>query len=194
MTVPTRPSEIDVSRRQLLATTGTVASAGGLIAVLGSRPTQAAVTTQQLSIPDATHEGENGSVADLPLQVSGTYQFSVNRADALQLRLEVASPGNTDYQAVDSLDRTPQSTAGQGEYALSGSLLDHDALTADMFSADAEETVEQNVPVRVVLDVLADGSSVVTAVAKTTATVAVTNTSVEATAAVTGDGTVTIEV
>jgi hypothetical protein len=194
MQVPTRPSQLDVSRRQLLASGGTVLSAGGLIAVMGSRDARAQVNTTQLDIPDATHEGKDGSVTDLLLQVSGTYQYAAETVDAVELRLEVASPSETDHQAIASSSPSADRNRGNGEYSLSGSLLDHDELTADMFSADAGETVEKQLPVRVVLDVRADGSTVVSNLSSTTATVTVTNTSVEANAAVSGGGSVTIEV
>lgn len=73
-------------------------------------------------------------------------------------------------------------------YTLEGSILDHDGWSASDFSATPEETVRQNVPVKVVLTVLHGGETVVTGVAETDAVIDVTNTSIKASATVSGDG------
>lgn len=194
MQVRNQPFEPDVSKRQLLVSTGTFVAGGGIVAAMGSQPSKAAVQASELDIPPASHSGDDGSVSSLDLQVSGNYEFATDAADTLVLTLGVAPEGTENYAAIDKVDEPVSAASGAGQYSLAGSTLDHAALDAATFSADAGETVTKELPVRVTMDVQQGGETVVSALASTVATVEVTNSSVDASAALTGSGKVAIEV
>lgn len=188
-------SRIDTpNRRQVLLSTGTFLAGGGIAVALGSQPTKAAVTANTIEIPPETVEGRNTSVSSAVLSVGGNYEYQVNNADTLVLSLGVAPEGSQDYETIDSVEEPAGAAAGAGQYELSGSLTDHPALDYGTFSADTAETVNLSLPVRVVLDVRQGGESVTTAVAQGTAEIQVSNTGVEASAAVVGSGEVEIAV
>lgn len=189
-------SDRDVSRRQILLSTGAFLAGGGAVAALSSDRAQGSVTTRELSIPPAEYEGENGTVADLHLDAVGNYEFSVPEGDTLTLTLAVApdDTDNPDYQPIDTSTESISTTSGAGQYTLSGSMLDHPALEAAQFSADPEETVTNRVPVRVLLEVTKGDERVVAAAAQAVARVEVTNTSIEASAAVIAEGEISVEV
>lgn len=184
----------DVSRRSLLTTSGTFVAGAGLATLAGSAPAKAAVSTRELDIQPAEVSGKDTSVTQATLQVAGAYEYQVEHADALALTLAVAPEDSEDYQAIDEITESGITASGAAQYSLSGSLVDHPALDYATFSADTAETVELSLPVRVELTVSNGGESVVTARAHDLAQITVSNTGVEATAALTGEGEVGIEV
>lgn len=189
-------SSIDIDRRQILSTTGTFIAGGGLaVAALGSQPAKAAVRANTIDIPDASHSGQDGTVESLTAQVSGAYEYQVDDADQLVLALAVAPGSDADsYEELDRVEEPTGAASGAGQFSLVGSVLDHSALDAAMFSADAAETVTQDLLVRVSLDVQQGGETVVSGVAETDVTVTVENESVEASATVGGSGEVAVAV
>jgi hypothetical protein len=185
------PTKAVVSRRKLLASGATLAVGGGALAMVGTRPAAASV---ELSVPDESTSGQDGSVAGISLAVEGVYEWQADSADAVALTLAVAPPDTTDWAAIDTLERSASGTSGQGQFGLSGSVLDHAAWDAQDFSADAGETTTQDVAVRVAIEVTSGGETVVSDAATTTATVSVENTSVAAEVAVSAEGAITVTV
>lgn len=189
----------DVSRRGVLQSTATAALGGGtaIVAFGSAGKAQAAVemNVSPLNIPRETHEGEDGTVADIKIHVDGSYQYATSAADKVLLTLMVASePDAGDWGVIDSREEAALAASSAGQYSLSGSALDHDQLSADQFSAEPAETTTKEVPVMVALDVLKGGEAVVSAVAEGTAVVEVTSTAVDVSAEVTGSGNVEIAV
>lgn len=181
----------EVSRRQLLATTGTLAIGGTAALAAGTVPASASV---ELNIPDASRSGEDGSVADVVLDVTGAYQYEVNAATRVTLSLSVASGASADdWQAIDYIENSVATSSGAGQYELGGSVLSHPQYDAAEFSAEPEETNTVEVPTRVVMEVFDGEESVVSKAAETVTTVSVENTSIEATADLTGEGTVEVK-
>lgn len=186
---------VDVSRRSVLRKTGGVltAAGGGAVVAFGmSGSSQAQVA---LDVPKASHKGEDGTVEDISLTVSGNYQFETNDADTILLSLMAASePGKSDWGVIDQQEDSALAASSSGQYDLSGSLLSHDQIEAVDFSADPSETTTSEIPVEVVMDVMNDGEAVVTATGATTVVVEVTSTAVAVSAEVTGTGNVEIAV
>lgn len=179
----------------MLKTTGAMLGGGAVVAFGTSGTAQAAVEASDIDIPKATHSGEDGTVSDLTLSVGGSYQYSSNGATKVVLSLMVASEeGATDWAILDQSEESALAASSAGQYSLSGSILAHDQLSADMFSADPAETTTRKVPVMVALDIIKDGEAVVSAVAEALATVEVSNESVAVSAEVTGSGNVEIAV
>ncbi|MDR9431511.1 MAG: hypothetical protein RI568_12545, partial [Natronomonas sp.] len=135
------------------------------------------------------------TVARLDLTVSGAYEYATNDADELWLALEVApeATDSPDFATIDEQSESISTASGAGQYNLAGDLLDHPALDASEFNADPEETITREVPIRVVLQVRLGGEAVVEAISETVVDVTVTNETVKATAAVMGEGELTIE-
>lgn len=180
-----------VTRRRVLATTSAVvASGGGVVAFAGTQRASAQVSAEGINIPDSEYESKDGQPPDVRLIVTGNYNFRVENADEFTLELFVAHDGQ-DYQRLDRSEQPAMSNQMGSEYSLEGSILDHDDWSLDDFSAEPEETVRQNVPVKVVLTVLNGGETVVSGVAETDAVIDVTNSSIAASATVGGDGQVT---
>lgn len=179
----------------MLASGGALAIGGTALMAMGSEPATAQVTATELDVPDAEHSGQDGSVSDIVVSVSGSWSFSTNGATEYSLDLAVDnSPDAGDWQSIDWMDDTALANSTGGSYELSGSVLDHPALETADFSADAEETTTTDVPVRVLLTVRNGEETVAEAVAETVATVEVTNESVAVSAEVTGDGSMEIHV
>ncbi|MDR9381601.1 MAG: hypothetical protein RI560_08020 [Natronomonas sp.] len=193
--VPHRPLSGAVSRRDLIATGTGLLAGGGLAIAAGSGRAGASVTTTDLDIPDAAYSGEDDTVARLDLTVSGAYEYATNDADELWLALEVApeATDSPDFATIDEQSESISTASGAGQYNLAGDLLDHPALDASEFNADPEETITREVPIRVVLQVRLGGEAVVEAISETVVDVTVTNETVKATAAVMGEGELTIE-
>lgn len=189
------PTTVDVSRRQLLASSGSLLVGGSALVWYGSDRASAAVEATELDIPSVQRDTKDGTVEDVTAQVSGNYQWEVGNAATLRLRLVVApAPDSDDWQYIDETTNSITGKSGQGQYTLAGSLLQHGGLSASDFSADPEETVERTLPIQVQLDVLdSDGESVVAALAVAEPTVTVTNTTIKADAMLTGDGSIGIQ-
>lgn len=188
---------VDVSRRGVLKSTGAALGGGAVVAFGSSGKAQAAVEADvsPLDVPRATHSGEDSTVADVSLHVSGSYQYSTAAADKIILSLMVASgPDKSDWAVLDQQEESALAASSAGQYSLSSSILNHDQLEAADFSADAGETNTTEVPVRVTLDVLKGGEAVVSAVAETVAVVEVNSEAVKVSAEVTGSGQVEIAV
>lgn len=188
---------VDVSRRGVLKSSAAMIGGGAVVAFGSSGKAQAAVemSVSPLDIPRATHEGEDGTVADVQIHVDGSYQYSTAGADTVLLSLMVASePDAGDWGIIDSREEAALAASSAGQYSLSGSVLDHDQLSAQQFSADPEETTTKEVPVKVAMDVMKGGEAVVSAVAEGTAVVEVTSTAVAVSGDVTGSGQVEIAV
>lgn len=178
-----------ISRRRVLTLTGATLTGGAVVAFSGSGRAQATTEVYSLDIPDATHEGEDGTVSSLGLTVEGSWQYTVDAADEYVLSLMVASsPDADDWQVIDQTQSAAMAASTAGTFVLSGEILDHDQLSADQFSADPSETTTRDVPVAVALDVLHGGEVVVSAIAETTATVEVSSTAVQVSAEVSGSG------
>lgn len=188
-------SLVDVSRRDVLRKTGggLAAAGGGAVVAFGlSGPGSANVS---LDIPDAEHEGEDGTVKDITVTTTGNYQFSTNAATTVLVSLLIASePDAGDWGVIDTQEDNVLAASSSGQYELGGSVLDHDQLEASVFSADAAETTTRQVPVKVAADVMYDGEAVATATARSTVTVEVTSTAVAVSAEVSGSGNVEIAV
>jgi hypothetical protein len=194
MTVPD-PTTIDVSRRQLLASSGSLLVGGGALVWHGSDRARAAVEATQLDLPSVSRDTDDGTVDDVTAQVSGNYQWSAGNAATVRFRLVVAPAVDSDaWEFIDETTSSVSSQAGQGQYTLAGSLLQHSELAAADFSADPEETVERTLAVQVQFAVLdGAGEPVVEALAVAEPTLTVTNTSVKAEAALTGSGQIGIK-
>lgn len=189
---------VDVGRRSTLLKTGAALATVGGVAVVGfgsSGTANAQVEASDLDIPKATREGEDGTVSDIDVSLSGSYQYTVNDADSYLITLAVASePDKSDWGIIDQEEDSAMAASTAGQYSLSGSILSHDQIEAADFSADASETTTKDVPIMVALDVIHGGETIVSAIAETVAKVEVTSTAVKATAEVTGSGQVEIAV
>lgn len=193
MKVP-HPTTVDVSRRQILASTGSLVVGGAAVSMATSQRASAATNVQSLDIPPAERESEDGAVSNVTLQVSGTYQFKVNAADTLAFELSVAPEvDSADWTTLDSFEDPAGATQAQGQYTMAGSVLDHPAIASSDFDAEPEETKVTDLPVRVDFVVLQGGEEVVEAAAKTVATVEITNTSVDASATIAGSGDIGVD-
>lgn len=193
--VPHRPLSGAVSRRDFIATTAGLLAGGGLAIAAGSGRAGASVNTTDLDIPDAEYSGEDDTVAALDLTVSGAYEYATNDADELRLTLEAApEPADSpDFAVLDEQTASASTASGAGQFDLAGDLLAHPALDASEFNAEPEETITRDLPVRVVLEVRLGGEAVVEAISETVVEIEVTNETVKATAAVMGEGELTIE-
>lgn len=186
-----------VSRRQYLVPAATAILTGGAVVAFGSSGrASASVEVSPLDIEDASVTGDDGTVSDVELtDVSGNYQFTAEHADEIALELLVApEPDSDDWVAIDSMEEPAMAASTSGSYAMSGSVLAHPGISADEFDAEPGETTERDVPIRVVLDVIAGGEIQVSAVAETVATATVENTAVAVSAEVTGSGQMEIAV
>lgn len=178
----------------MLAGTGTLAVGGTALMAIGSEPVRAEVTTGELDVPDAEHIGKDGSVEDIQLSVSGNWSFSTNGADAYSIDLAVAPAPETDnWQSIDWIDGNPLANSTGGTYELGGSILQHDAIEAGDFNADAAETTSRDIPIQVLLTVRNGDETVAEAIAETVATVTIENETIAVSAEVVGDGSIDIQ-
>lgn len=177
-----------------MTTGAAMLAGGGLVSLATSQPATASVNGA-LSIPDATGSGSGGVPQTLSCQVSGNYEYSTNGADTAMLALQAASAVDAgDWESLATDEQALSTASGAGSYQLAGSILDHSGLSASDFEAPAEETVQTDVPLRVLLEVLSGGAVVADATAGAIVTVGVKNTDVVSSAALTGSGELTVEV
>jgi hypothetical protein len=189
--VPNPTTQTTVSRRKLIASGATLAVGGGGVALLASQPAAAQV---DLSVPDESYSGKDGTVTDVPLSVEGSYSYQAPEPDTATLTLSITPDGADNFAAIGSHEDSLSGESGMGEFGISGSVLDHPSLSAGDFSADAGETTTTAIVVRVGFVVKAGGETVAEDSATDTATVAVENTSVATAITVSADGTLTVEV
>lgn len=182
----------ETSRRNVLISTGTLLAGGGAVALIGSQESSAQINADSLDIPNSEHSSKAGTVEDVTLSLSGNYNFRVENADEFVISLWVAK-GDTDYQSLDRLEDTALSNQMGSTYELSGSILGHDDWGQSDFTADPEQTITREVPVRAKLEVFNAGEVVTTATAETVATIEVTNTTIKAVGSLSGDGSVEFE-
>jgi len=190
-----RPFHTDgaVSRRQILVSTGAFLTGAGVVAAAGSQPASGQVSTTELTIPDASYEGEDGSVSEVSLSVDGAYEYSSPDATTLRWTLDVAPAGQTDWATIDQLQSDASGETGAGSYSVSGSILDHPSMDSSTFSADAGETNTTDIEARVTFEVVAsDGSVVVSETASGTGSVEVTNTTTAVEVSLTASGQLTV--
>lgn len=122
---------IDVSRRQLLLSSGSFVAGASALAWAGSSPA-AAVEAGQIDIPPTQVETPDGEVESVQATVGGSYQYSTNGADGVRFELRVAPPEG-EFAAIDSVAYDVQAASGSGQYTLSGSVLDHPDIGVGVF-------------------------------------------------------------
>jgi hypothetical protein len=194
MKLPDKPiNTIDVSRRQLLATTGTVVAGGSAVVWQSTREATAAVNTTEIDIPTTTVESPDGEVDAVQATVTGNYEYEINDADTLTLELLVAPPEGS-FAPIDSVEESLSTMSGAGSYTLTGDVLAHNDITTELFYAAPEETTTVVLPVRVGLTVTMAGDTVVEALAEGAAEVTVESGEIVASAAVLGEGEIVVEV
>lgn len=168
------------------------AGTGAVVAFGMSGSAQGAV---EIDIPEATHSGEDGTVEEIGVEITGSYQYQTNDADTILLSLMAASEsGKSDWGVIDQQEDDALAASSSGQYELDGSLLSHDQIEAADFSADPSETNTTEIPVEVVMDVMNNGEAVVTSTGTTTVVVEVTSTAVAVSAEISGSGQVEIAV
>lgn len=184
---------IDVSRRQVLMSSGSFIAGASALAWAGTDRAAAATDIRDVDIPPTSVETPDGSIDSIQATVVGDYQYSVNDADTTRLALLVAPPDG-EYQAIDTVESAVSTTSGSGQYTLTGSVLDHDNMDKSLFAVEPEQVKTVTFPVRVRLTVLHGGEPVVEALAEGLAEVAVESGEIVASAAVLGEGEVAVEV
>lgn len=192
--LPDKPiQKIDVSRRQLLVSSGSFIAGASALAWAGTDRAAASTDIRDINIPPTSVETPDGGIESAGCTVVGDYQYNVNDADTTRLELLVAPPDG-EFQAIDTVESAVNTTSGSGQYTLNGSILDHDNITKDLFAVEPEKIKTVTFPVRVRLAVLFDGEAVVEALAEGLAEVEVESGEIVASAAVLGEGEVAVEV
>lgn len=129
-----------MQRRDYLATaTGIAAGALGTGAMLRTTSTaSAAVAMHSLSITDADVTTEDGTVEDVLLDVSGSWEYDLPAGENPDTRQVVALAGTdgTDAEPIAATVDDAMFLSSHGDYELAGSLLEADALDAAAFAAD----------------------------------------------------------
>lgn len=133
--LPTNPiHELEVSRRQVLASTGSLVVGGSALAWLQSGPAAAAVDVRDLDIPQESVSSKDGTAESVTVQTACAYQYEVNQADTLEWRLMLASDEQSDFQAIDTVSESAAANSGSGQITLGGIVTDHPSYNLAIFS------------------------------------------------------------
>lgn len=165
------------TRRSVLASVAGALAGGAVVGAVGSEPADAAVTLDQLSVPDQQVE-VRGDVASVPIECVAGYRWDVpdgaGRPGRWQLRLAV------DGAVIATESGRGTSRQQEGTATLSGDVLDAGGFTASEFTPD-DGPVRVEVPVTLTLVVLSGRDEVARASQSATGTVEVSAAGYDAT-------------
>lgn len=185
--------QIDVPKRKLLLSMGSLLAGAGAVELTTSDRARAAVSTTDIDIPPTTVETPDGDIETITCEVTGNFEFATNNADQTRLDLRVAPPDG-EFATIDTTTQETGAATGSGSYSLSGSVLAHENISASLFAVEPEQTHTVSLPVQVVLTVLFQDEPVVEALAEGAAEVTVESGEIVASATVLGEGEVTVTV
>lgn len=189
------PSLPQLTRREYLLGTATLATGAGALATQPEPArAQAQVSADSLDVADETYQSADGAPWDVWIAVSGTFSFQTQEpAQRWRVRLAVSRNG-AGWSPIASFAEGADAASMTGSYDLSGRVTEHPDFNPGDFHAPLGETRETRVFARVQFAALdAADSALVEAQAADSATLSVTNTSVEATANVEGSGSLAVQ-
>lgn len=171
-----------LSRRQAIAGGSALLAAGGTLVWVGD-PVRAAVSVDELTIPDASFERDD---LDPVVAVTAGYEYDVGTTAVSALRFELV----VDETVVASEQLRTDEPTLSGETELSGRIADSDAWALADFAPAIGETLERDLTVTLRFAVLgSDDSAIVSDSASETVTVTVAHPQDSAyTASVGGEG------
>jgi hypothetical protein len=166
----------------------TLGIAGAFVAP--SSPAQASMQMDGLSIADE-NKTVSGNVTAVTLDADLSYQHEVPDAERRIVKLKVG-PSKDDLTLVDYQQQRDPSGTASGTVTLSGSVLEHEAFSAEVFQPGVASTSAREIVVQAVVEVQRSGGDAVTHTVTDTATVRLTD-DAELSAAVGGTGVVSVE-
>jgi len=178
-----------VHRLTIIAVILTVVGTGALFVSASTATAQADVGVDGLSV-SSVDETVDGNVSDVTLAADLTYQHDIPDATQRIVKLKVGPSADNLETIAYRVDREPNGNAS-GTATLSGSVLDHAALSAADFDPALATTKDTQVVVQTIIEVERANGETVTANATDTATLTLTD-SGELTATVGGTGTLTV--
>ena len=187
-----------MQRRTYLKASGLGVAGLGAGALLTDQPVRADITTETLSINGAETTTQDGTISDVTVSVSGSWQYNVpsgKEPDQWSIVFMVEnSNGDTDTIATDS--GTAMYLSADGSYSLSDSLTDTSLYDISDFAQDSEgQTTSVDLTFRLIFEVLnPDGTVIAGSELQDAATVSVTNEqyTVEEHGTISGSGNITI--
>jgi hypothetical protein len=165
----------------------TLGIAGAFIAP--SSPAEASMQMDGLSIADE-NKTVSGNVTGVTLDADLSYQHEVPDAERRIVKLKVG-PSKDDLTLVDYQQQRDPSGTASGTVTLSGSVLEHEAFSAEVFQPGVASTSAREIVVRAVVEVQRSGGDAVTHTVTDTATIRLTD-DAELSAEVGGTGVVSV--
>ena len=187
-----------MQRRAYLQATGLAVGDIGAGALLSSQPVRADITTEELSINGAEATTQDGSISDVTVSVSGSWEYNVpsgKEPDSWNISFVVEN-SNGDSDTLASTSGEAMYLNADGSYSLSESLTDTSLYDISDFAQDSEgQTTSVDLTFRLIFEVLnPDGTVIAGSELQDAATVSVTNEqySVEEHGTLDGSGNITI--
>ena len=179
------------TRRQLIASTGTVIS-GGLVATLFTTNSNAQTDVQLngLSVQSASTTADRIEDVLLSVDASYTYDAGVNPTRVI-LRLEAKT--NNSWMQIDATEPDTVSQSQSETIQLKGSLLKLESLDADkLVPTERGSTNSMSIDVRLTLEIQHDGDSIGTANSEDSTSINITREEIQIGMSVGGDGSIII--
>lgn len=181
----------EITRRRVLAMLAGAATTTTAAVAVGSEEADADIQFGTLSVSDGTHESEDPQVTPV-VTVDAEFSYTVESVTDYNVSLELG-PDHDNRMFVDLVSTETAVMDGQFSESLSGPVTDIDAYSQSDFAPAAGETVTEDIAIALTLSVMDGGATMVTAAVEDTATITVTNTGVNTTVALGGEGEITFE-
>lgn len=174
---------------------------GGLASVIllqnQSEPASASVSLGSFEIDNNSVTTDSGEIQDVLINVAGNWRYAINHGDPERWQVTLSVQKENEWATVESTSNAISYTTYQGDYSISGSVIDTKLYNKHTFAVeDRGETKEVDLPFQILFEVLNVNNKVLaSAVIEETATVEVSRKAFDASlyGDVSGDGEIVIE-